>query len=102
MSDAVLKTTEQKISKSIESLQRELAGIRTGAANSSMIDRVTVNYYGADTPINQLASISVPEARMLVVQPYDKGSVHDVLKAIQIADLGVNPTRSEERRVGKK
>ena len=92
MSDAVLKTTEQKMSKSIESLQRELAGIRTGAANSSMLDRVTVNYYGADTPINQLASISVPEARMLVVQPYDKGSVDDVLKAIQIADLGVNPT----------
>src|SRR5699024_10605601 len=92
MSDAVLKTTEQKMSKSIESLQRELAGIRTGAANSSMLDRVTVNYYGADTPINQLASISVPEARMLVVQPYDKGSVDDVLKAIQIADLGVNAT----------
>lgn len=92
MSDSVLKTSEDKMKKSIDSLARELASIRTGAANSSMLDRVNVEYYGAPTPLNQLASISIPEARMLVVTPYDKSSVDSVLKAIQMADLGVNPT----------
>src|SRR5699024_5566146 len=92
MSESVLKTSEDKMSKTIDSLQRELASIRTGAANSSMLDRVNVDYYGAPTPLNQLASITVPEARMIVVTPYDKSSVDSVLKAIQMADLGVNPT----------
>lgn len=92
MSESVLKTSEDKMKKSIDSLARELASIRTGAANSSMLDRVNVEYYGAPTPLNQLASISIPEARMLVVTPYDKSSVDSVLKAIQMADLGVNPT----------
>ncbi|WP_017548537.1 ribosome recycling factor [Salinicoccus carnicancri] len=92
MSEAVLKDAKGKMQKSLESLQRDLAAIRTGRANSSMLDRVTVDYYGAPTPINQLAGIAVPEARMLTVTPYDKGSVDDVLKAIQQADLGVNPT----------
>jgi len=92
MSEAVLKDAKGKMQKSLESLQRDLAAIRTGRANASMLDRVTVDYYGAPTPINQLAGIAVPEARMLTVTPYDKGSVDDVLKAIQQADLGVNPT----------
>lgn len=92
MSESVIKTTQDKMSKSIDSLSRELSSIRTGAANSSMLDRVNVEYYGAPTPLNQLASISVPEARMLVVTPYDKSSVDSVLKAIQMADLGINPT----------
>lgn len=92
MSESVLKTSEDKMSKTIDNLQRELASIRTGAANSSMLDRVNVDYYGAPTPLNQLASITVPEARMIVVTPYDKSSVDSVLKAIQMADLGVNPT----------
>lgn len=92
MSESVLKDAKSKMQKSLESLSRELATIRTGRANSNMLDRVTVEYYGAPTPVNQLAGISVPEARMLTVTPYDKGSVDDVLKAIQQADLGVNPT----------
>lgn len=92
MSDSVLKDTKGKMQRSLESLQRELASIRTGHANASLLDRITVDYYGAPAPINQLASISVPEARMLTVKPYDKGSVDDVLKAIQMADLGINPT----------
>ncbi|HIW11879.1 MAG TPA: ribosome recycling factor [Candidatus Salinicoccus stercoripullorum] len=92
MSEAVLKDAKGKMQKSLESLQRDLAAIRTGHANANMLDRVTVDYYGAPTPINQLAGIAVPEARMLTVTPYDKGSVDDVLKAIQQADLGVNPT----------
>ena len=92
MSESVLKDAKSKMQKSLESLSRELATIRTGRANSNMLDRVTVEYYGVPTPVNQLAGISVPEARMLTVTPYDKGSVDDVLKAIQQADLGVNPT----------
>lgn len=92
MSESVLKDAKSKMQKSLESLSRELATIRTGRANSNMLDRVMVDYYGAPTPVNQLAGISVPEARMLTVTPYDKGSVDDVLKAIQQADLGVNPT----------
>lgn len=92
MSESVLKDAKAKMQKSLENLSRELASIRTGRANANMLDRVTVDYYGAPTPVNQLAGISVPEARMLTVTPYDKGSVDDVLKAIQQADLGVNPT----------
>lgn len=92
MSEAVLKDAKGKMQKSFESLERELASIRTGYAKASMLDRVTVDYYGAPTPINQLAGIAVPEARMLTVTPYDKGSVDGVLKAIQQANLGVNPT----------
>ncbi|WP_462420504.1 ribosome recycling factor [Salinicoccus sp. Marseille-QA3877] len=92
MSDAILKDAKNRMQKTAESLQRELAGIRTGHANANLLERVTVDYYGAPTPVNQLATIAVPEARMLTVTPYDKGSVDDVLKAIQQADLGINPT----------
>ncbi len=92
MSEAIIKDARSRMQKSIESLQRDLSGIRTGHANASLLDRVTVDYYGAPTPVNQLATIAVPEARMLTVTPYDKSSVDDVLKAIQQADLGINPT----------
>ncbi|WP_052256615.1 ribosome recycling factor [Salinicoccus sp. YB14-2] len=92
MSDAILKDAKNRMQKTAESLQRELASIRTGHANANLLERVTVDYYGAPTPVNQLATIAVPEARMLTVTPYDKGSVDDVLKAIQQADLGINPT----------
>lgn len=92
MANDVLKQAENKMNDAIDALNRELAGIRTATANASLLDRVYVNYYGADTPLQQLANIQVPEARMLTVTPYDKSSVDDVLKAIQLADLGVNPT----------
>ena len=88
----VIKETKSKMNKTIESFSRDLAGIRTGHANANLLDRVNVEYYGVPTPIKQLAGISVPEARLLVVQPYDKSSVEDVLKAINAANLGVNPT----------
>src|SRR5699024_5068328 len=78
----VIKETKSKMNKTIESFSRDLAGIRTGHANANLLDRVNVEYYGVPTPIQQLAGISVPEARLLVVQPYDKSSVEDVLKAI--------------------
>ncbi|HJE19739.1 MAG TPA: ribosome recycling factor [Aliicoccus persicus] len=92
MSDSIIKDATSKMQKAVDNLSRELASIRTGAANASLLDRVNVDYYGAPTPVNQLATVSVPEARMLIVTPYDKSSVDDVLKAIQQADLGVNPT----------
>ena len=92
MSDSIIKDATSKMQKAVASLTRELASIRTGAANASLLDRVNVDYYGAPTPVNQLATVSVPEARMITVTPYDKSSVDDVLKAIQQADLGVNPT----------
>ena len=92
MANDVIKQAESKMKDVIDALNRNLAGIRTATANASLLDRVYVNYYGADTPLQQLANIQVPEARMLTVTPYDKSSVDDVLKAIQLADLGVNPT----------
>lgn len=92
MSTEIINEVKTKMQKSIESLQREFAGIRAGHANANLLDRVQVNYYGADTPVQQLAGISVPEPRMLLVTPYDKTSIDDILKAINMANLGVNPT----------
>ena len=95
MSD-IIKDTKARMKKSIDSLSRELANISAGRANSNLLNGVTVDYYGAPTPIQQLASINVPEARLLVISPYDKGSVEDIEKAINAANLGVNPTRDGE------
>ena len=86
----------QECKKSIESLSRELANISAGRANSNLLNGVTVDYYGAPTPVQQLASINVPEARLLVISPYDKTSVADIEKAIIAANLGVNPTSDGE------
>jgi len=82
--------------KSIDSLSRELANISAGRANSNLLNGVTVDYYGAPTPIQQLASINVPEARLLVISPYDKTSVANIEKAINAANLGVNPSSDGE------
>ena len=82
--------------KSIDNLSRELANISAGRANSNLLNGVTVDYYGAPTPVQQLASINVPEARLLVISPYDKTSVDDIEKAIIAANLGVNPTSDGE------
>ena len=80
------------MAKAITGYSRELASIRAGRANASLLDRISVDYYGAPTPVNQLAGISVPEARLLVIQPYDKTSLGDIEKAILKSDLGLNPT----------
>lgn len=88
----VIPTTKQRMNKSIEAYQRELGTIRAGRANASILDRVQVLYYGAPTPLNQLASISSPEARMLVITPYDKGSLADIEKAILQSDVGITPS----------
>ncbi|MHA6486520.1 ribosome recycling factor [Bacillus cabrialesii] len=92
MSKEVLTQTKEKMEKAIAAYQRELATVRAGRANPSLLDKVTVEYYGAQTPLNQLSSINVPEARMLVVTPYDKTAIGDIEKAILKADLGVTPT----------
>ena len=75
----------------IEATKKELASVRTGRASASILDRVVVEYYGTPTPLKQLANISVPEARMIIVQPWDKSALSAVEKAIQKADLGLNP-----------
>lgn len=92
MIDMIKQEAEEKMQKSIEALRRDFATIRTGKANPSLLDKVTVDYYGTPTPINQLANVSAPEARMLVVQPWDKSVVPNVEKAILKSDLGLNPS----------
>src|SRR5690625_4697059 len=76
---------------SVGATRRELAGLRTGRANPSLLDRITIDYYGTPTPLNQMASISVPEARLLVIQPWDKTALKDIEKAILGSDLGLTP-----------
>ena len=95
MSD-IIKDTKTRMQKSIDNLSRELANISAGRANSNLLNGVTVDYYGAPTPVQQLASINVPGARLLVISPYDKTSVADIEKAIIAANLGVNPTSDGE------
>jgi ribosome recycling factor len=76
----------------IGAFSRDLASIRAGRANASLLDRITVDYYGAPTPLNQMAGISVPEARLLAIQPYDKTTLGDIEKAIMKSDIGITPS----------
>ena len=92
MPKQVLTQAKDKMNKSISAFSRELASIRAGRASASLLDRITVDYYGAPTPINQMAGISVPEARLLVIQPYDKTILGDIEKAIMKSDIGITPT----------
>ncbi len=82
---------ERRMQRAIDALKQDLNAIRAGRASSSLVDRITVEYYGAPTPLNQVASITVPEARMLVIQPWDRKMISDIEKAIQKSDLGINP-----------
>lgn len=91
MVNKLIEETKDRMAKSIQSLRREMASIRAGRANASLLDRISVDYYGAPTPVNQLAGISVPEARLLVIQPYDKSIIGDIEKAILKSDLGLTP-----------
>ncbi len=96
MSEYILKETKDRMDKAIASLKRDLASIRAGRANPAILDKVQVEYYGALTPLNQLAGITVPEARLLVIQPYDKSSMADIERAILKSDLGITPTNDGE------
>ena len=87
----IFDTANDKMNKSINALMNEYATIRAGRANASVLDRVTVDYYGAPTPINQMAAISVPEPRTILIAPWDKNTLRDIEKAILTSDLGLNP-----------
>lgn len=87
----VVQETESKMRKTIEAAAKTFAGVRTGRASPALLDNIVVEYYGALTPLKQLAQISVPEPRMMVVQSYDKNALKDIERAIQKSDLGINP-----------
>ncbi|CCH34317.1 ribosome recycling factor [Actinosynnema sp. NPDC047251] len=110
MIDETLLDAEEKMEKAVSVAKEDLAAVRTGRATPSMFSRIVVEYYGSPTPLNQLASVAIPEARMAVVKPYDASQLNQVEKAIRDSDLGVNPSNdgavirvvipqlSEERR----
>lgn len=89
--DSILMDAEERMSKSLEHLQHELATIRTGRATPSLLDSVKVEYYGSIMPINQVATVSAPEPRLIVVQPWEKRLIPEIEKAILSSDLGLNP-----------
>ncbi|MCL1853318.1 MAG: ribosome recycling factor [Peptococcaceae bacterium] len=91
MIEDILNSAEERMNKTIDLLRRELASIRAGQANPAMLDKIMVDYYGTPTPINQMATIAVPEPRLMIIQPWDKGAIKDIEKAIQKSDLGINP-----------
>ncbi|MBE0670353.1 MAG: ribosome recycling factor [Anaerolineales bacterium] len=88
----LLKDAEARMNGAIQSLSDDLAGIRTGRANPALVERLPVEYYGTPTPLMQLASISVPEPRSIMIKPFDAGSIKDIEKAIRTSDLGLNPS----------
>lgn len=87
----LLKNTEEKMEKTIAALERDYKAVRAGRANASVLDRITVDYYGVPTPIQQMAAVSVPEARTLVIQPWDATTLKEIEKAILMSDIGINP-----------
>ncbi len=90
--DDSLKDAEHKMEQALAHLRDDLSSVRTGRASSAVLTRITVEYYGAPVPLNQLASVNVPEPRMLVIQPFDKNSIGQIEKAIQQSDLGITPS----------
>jgi len=105
-----MKEAEERMKKAVETIRHEVATIRTNKATTSLLDGIKVDYYGSPTPLQQVASVSVPEPRLLVVQPWERGTLIEIVKAIQKSDLGLNPvddgnvvrlslpTLTEERR----
>lgn len=91
MIDDILLEAEDKMDKAVEVAKEDFASIRTGRANPALFHKVMVDYYGAATPLQQLASFQVPEARMILITPFDKGATHEIEKALRASNLGVNP-----------
>src|SRR5205809_7249950 len=89
---AVISDLRDKMAKAVGHAQAEFASVRTGRASSAMVEKLKVDYYGTDVPLQQLAGFNVPEARLLVIQPYDKNAIKAIEKAIQHSDLGINPS----------
>ena len=94
--DLVISEHDDKMQKAVEHSKGEFSSVRTGRASSSLIEKLAVEYYGSSVPLQQLASFSVPEARLLVVRPFDKGSMAAIEKAIRNSDLGLNPSNDGE------
>src|SRR5438270_9407783 len=92
MINELLADARERMGKSVESTNHEFASVRTGRASPALLDRVVVDYYGAPTPLRQLAGISAPEARLLSIQPYDKSAIKAIEKAINESDVGLNPS----------
>lgn len=91
MINDLMQETEDRMKKTLSSLEEDYKSVRTGRASPALVERVLVNYYGVPTPLNQLAAISAPEPQLLVIRPYDAGSIKDIEKGILQADLGFNP-----------
>ena len=90
--EEILDHTKTRMNKSLESLARELSAIRTGRASTALVEYIYVEYYGTSTPINQLSSITIPEARTIMIQPWDKEILRDIEKALLQSDLGISPS----------
>jgi ribosome recycling factor len=91
MKDEVLELCRQEMDSAAAAFRHELTRVRTGRASTALLEGLQVNYYGAKTPLRQIAGLAAPEARLLVITPYDKGALHEIEKAIQTSDLGLNP-----------
>ena len=91
LTELALEDAKDRDAKTIEALRRDFATVRTGRASSSLLDHVRADYYGVPTPIGQMATISIPEARLLVIQPWDKTALQEIMKALQKSDLGLTP-----------
>ena len=89
--ETIFAKTTERMEKALDSLERDYATVRAGRANPNVLNNVVVDYYGTPTPLNQMAAISVPEPRMLVIQPWDASTLQDIEKAINIAEIGINP-----------
>lgn len=96
MIDEVLLAANTKMGKAIEALRKELSSIRTGRATPALVDDIKVDYYGTPTPLKQIATVSVPEARLLLIQPWDSSTLSSIKKAILKSDLGLNPTSDQD------
>ena len=92
MLDEIISDAAHRMDQAVAKVSEEFAGIRTGRANPQILTKLTVDYYGVQTPLQQLANFSVPEPRILIVNPFDRGSVNDIEKAIRDSDLGLNPS----------
>jgi ribosome recycling factor len=90
--DVVLAETRDRMNKAVEHVKAEFGSVRTGRASPALVEKLKIDYFGTEVPLQQLAGISVPEARVLVVSPYDKGSMKAIERAIQQSDLGINPS----------
>lgn len=91
MADERIEKYESKMTKTLESLEKELSTVRAGRANPHILDKITVDYYGAPTPLQQVANVTVPEARMIQIQPWEASLIKEIQKAILSSDLGLNP-----------